>query len=93
MEDNELNEEVLGDVDNPPAEGAPQEGAEEPSGMMDNAMQERIDNLENRISELQSSIAIIIEAGATIMEPASTDEDSEDDEEPYLYLEDLNYDM
>lgn len=92
MEDNELNEEVLGDVDNPPAEGAPQEGAEEPSGI-DNAMQERIDQLESRISDLQSSIATIIEAGATIMEPASTDEDSEDDEEPHLYLEDLNYDM
>lgn len=58
------------------------------------ALREHVEVLEKQISGLQASISTIIEAGATVMETASPMAgESEDEEEPFLYLEDLNYDM
>ena len=50
-----------------------------------------VNALESRVRQLENSIAVIVEAGATVMEtsPANTDEQNNDDD--FLYLEDLDY--
>ena len=51
-----------------------------------------VNALESRVSQLENSIAVIVEAGATVMEtsPANTEGTSDDDDD-FLYLEDLDY--
>ena len=49
-----------------------------------------VGELENRVKQLENSIAVIVEAGATVMEsPSPTPDD--DDGDDFLYLEDLDY--
>ena len=106
MEDEELNEEVMGDPDdvrevsddlsNDDVDAGAQESAEEPaegaSCEADYAMQEQINVMQKQIEGLMASIRTIIESGATIVEGSNPMSDSEEDnEEPYLYLEDLDY--
>lgn len=108
MEDEELNEEVMGDPDNmrevideeqhDVEDAGGDKTPEEPMVDMHyeemEAMKQHISVLEDKISGLMDSISTMIESGATVMENNSpmTDGDS-DKEEPYLYLEDLDYRM
>ena len=88
------------DTDDEVCETAPcggDETPEEPNGGSVSfeeysALKEHMNALEKQISGISASIATIIDAGGTIMEPANpcADED-EDCDEPFLYLEDLDY--
>ena len=77
-------------------------GSEEPISERqmehDFAMQNQIEEMKERIKQLEDSFRVIIDSGATIMEGRSpvTDGyyDSESDkEEPFIYLEDLDYSL
>ena len=107
MEDEELNEEVMGDPDNirevegelqhdevyaGAAESVAEEPADEPCAE-DYRLQQEIELLKEQVSGLMAAMSTLIESGVTIVEPASGMSDQEEEEEPMLYLEDLDYDM
>ena len=50
-----------------------------------------VGELENRVKQLENSIAVIVEAGATVMEPSSPTADDDGCDDDFLYLEDLDY--
>ena len=50
-----------------------------------------VGELENRVKQLENSIAVIVEAGATVMESPSPTPDDDDGGDDFLYLEDLDY--
>lgn len=110
MEDEELNEEVMGDPDNVKEVDGDLKHDEADAGEFDANSEEpataaheieddiriakmemEIEDLTDKIAKLTDSISTIIEAGGTITEPAASTVNSEDEEEPYLYLEDLDY--
>ena len=108
MEDEELNEEVMGepddarevsdDLSNDEVDAGAQESAEDPeefaSCEADYDIREQINIMQKQIEGLMASISTIIESGATIVESSNPMSDSEEDnEEPYLYLEDLDYSL
>ena len=43
------------------------------------------------MKQLESSIAVIVEAGATVMEPSSSMPNDDGGDDDFLYLEDLDY--
>lgn len=108
MEEEELNEEVMGDPDNmrevtdeekhDEADAGGNTNPEEPGVDIHYAemeeMRQHIEVLEDKIGGLMDSISTMIESGATVVETTNpmTDGDT-DKEEPYLYLEDLDYRM
>lgn len=107
MEDEELNEEVMGDPDNmrevtgdvehDEIDAGEVAASEEP--MVDThfaemeEMRQHISVLEDKIGGLLDSISTIVECGGTVMEHGNPVTDNEDKEEPFLYLEDLDYRM
>ena len=109
MEDEELNEEVMGDPDDArevtdiekhdEEDAGVQNSTEEPAQhvgcMNDFKMQEQIDVLNAKIDGLMATISTIIESGGTIIEgdAPSCNAEEEDEEEPFLFLEDLDYSM
>lgn len=107
MEDEELNEEVMGDPDNvrevtddvqhDEVEAGGESTPEEPMPDIHYAemeeMRQHISVLEDKLSGMLDSISTIIECGGTIVEHGNPITDEEDKEEPYLYLEDLDYRM
>lgn len=107
MEDEELNEEVMGDpdkaievtetVEHDEVDAGEAVASEEPMPDIHYAemeeMRQHISVLEDKIGGLLDSISTIVECGGTIMESGNPDTSSEDKAEPYLYLEDLDYSM
>lgn len=107
MEDEELNEEVMGDPDDirevegdlehdEEDAGAVEDMAEEPADepcAEDYKLQQEIELLKEQISGLMAAMSTLIESGVTIVEPTSGMSDQEDEEEPMLYLEDLDYNI
>lgn len=105
MEDEELNEEVMGDPDkatevttveaHDEVDAGEAVASEEPMPDIHYAemeeMKQHISVLEDKIGGLLDSISTIIECGGTVMEPGNPTTNDEDKEEPYLYLEDLDY--
>ena len=108
MEDEELNEELMGDPDeirevegelkhDEVDAGVTEEVAEEPDDepcAEDYKLQQEIELLKEQVSGLMAAMSTLIESGVTIVEPAAPMNDSmEDEEEPMLYLEDLDYNI
>ena len=106
-----LNEENSTDVDDVSKEAEVHDDAhsiaddmggnnpEEPSEMQmehEFAVQNQMEEMKERIKQLEDSFRILIDSGATIMEgraPITDREDDSDKEEPFIYLEDLDYSL
>lgn len=77
-----------------------QNSSEEPNSELqmehDFAVEHQLDEMKERIKQLEDSFRVLIDSGATILEGKSPitdgnyDPDS-DKEEPFIYLEDLDY--
>lgn len=106
MEEEELNEEMLGDpdemrvVDGKIIEAGEGATSEEPAGDASASlkevehMHELAESLIKRVEALETSISTLVEAGATVIEPGvHADMQEEDKEEPFLYLEDMDFNI
>lgn len=77
-----------------------QNSSEEPISEMhmehEFAVEKQMDELKERVKQLEDSIRVFIDSGATIMEgrsPITDRDDDSDSEEPFIYLEDLDYSL
>lgn len=96
--DAEVHDDSHSIADDMGGQNSPEEPISERQMEHDFAMQNQIEEMKERIKQLEDSFRVIIDSGATIMEGKSPvsdgyyDSDS-DKEEPFIYLEDLDYSL